>query len=720
MSKHPIFIASRPIGTHFSRRFLPAACLLSIAFIGQNTAFGKDDEAKVNAAVAATAPAKAPQPKMDDKLAAAIKSALGTPGVDVQVFTGKDGISTALLSGKISSQEGIQKLELRANKLVPSIVGRMISLLQLQPAAPPPDPHQEEGEEEVRTLWQRTFVSLPLTSTLKTEQPTRGNRDPNAAESLAKALNTSHGGDPDNPLIKSQGPGTFYLHGPRAQVVAIERDLLSIDAVWPQVQMDMWTVQVSGNPHGIAQQMADIRERFDNARKAMQLVQSDLGDAAQESRSQAYFDRRDPLFYVDQPGEQKGLLSRVGFNPDCVRPLSLTEALIFIGLQSLKVNPSDGTLVTGLGQPQKQARELTIERLQQRLAEQLNDPRNSSLLKALNEKYKTNGRANALTLLPGLRAAYSGNAESDRAGVVQFLEAAYKVHDFKNRSPLQQERDVARLRTTAAASDRLLKSVTDAFASDMQDMFLKPVFDAVSKKAGSDASGVTLTGQTRMVVTSRIETGIAPSVVSYVETTRPKPLDETFLAKVFGAPPAPAASATPAPSPSPAGAAGGLAARFAGLSNLELLGLGAVLSQPEPELTRVSPGVAINVRPTVLPDGGSARLQLDFSFGVETNVENNVAQGDGRIKSVPAAGIKSNHVRTDITVSAFDLFNVSSFAIESSHPRSRYLPVIGSIPLLGELIKKPAKNSVTRHESIVLVNTTILPRIMDLTHFYGQ
>ncbi len=688
-------------------RFFAACLLFSGVVVSNNPAFAKPAKAKVNIALSVAAN---PGPhKTEEKLAKSLTGALNTEGVEVQVFTGKDGVTTAVLSGNLDDQNSVRELEARANKLVPSVVGRVISLLQVRPAEPQMLP--TDADEVVTAIWQRTFIPSSVTSTAGDGTPVGGRRAEERAQELAGILSQMHG---EKDLVVAQGSGTFFLHGPRAQVVAVQRDLLSIDALWPQVQMDFWTVQVSGSPQKIAEDTTRIRQRFDNARKAMQLVQSDLAAAVQSFEGTSYFESHDDLFSED---ENNGLLTRIGFNPDSRRPLSLTESLIFLGLQTRLIPNPD--LWRAPQQSQIPARQYVIAQLQNQVARDLNA--NGALLTALSDECKTNGRADPSKLLPILRATYSNNWASDRAGVVQFAKAVFNVYNPQGRSSKQQERDIATLRTTAAASDRLLKSVTDAFASDMQEMFLKPLFDANAKTAVSRASGTTLTGQARLVVTSRIETGINPRVTSYVETTRPKPLDAAFLNNVFATPPAsgaPATSTTPAASPS--SAVGALATRFAGLSQLELLGLGAAISQPDPEITRVSPGVAINVRPTVLPDGGSARLQLDFNFGVETKVMNAITTGSGRIESVPADGIASNHVRTDITVNSFDLFNVSSFAIESSHPRSRYLPVIGSIPLLGELIKKPAKNTVTRHESIVLVNTTILPRIMDLAHFYGQ
>ena len=684
-------------------------------------------------------------------LAAAIEDALGVSGVKVQIFNGKDGKKVAVLSGDLATNgDATAKIIERAQKMVPLIVDNVVSLLTpeqqtILPASAPDETEQVHRRAEVASLWTRTFAptsvgSSPDAAKDKDTIPKPSDSDDtNRASRLANTLNKFHDAPAEAPYVEAQGSSLLFLKGPRENVVAIKRDLLKLDAAWPQVQLDIWTVQVSGDSKSIAKNAAAIREKFNRANQAMQMVKTLLGDAAQNPQ---YFDMTDDLLQETN----RGMLKKIGFDPNCVRPLSLTEMLIFLGLQTAWVD-GDGIpikdchavrmkdcknchvvhsykgLLSSWSHVPKESRErlarvYTIRKLQCQVAEALNT--SPALLAALDNHFKNkDGKAEPRNLLPSLFAAYSSNPASDRAGIFQFAQAAKNFKDAK-RPILDQEKDIANLRATAAASDRLIKAATDAFASDMQEMFLQPIFDGVSSQAIKTTSGVALTGKARLVVTSRLETGIRPEVASYVETTRPKPLDINTLKGFLGATP----TATPAPMADSTAAtpavAGGIPALGGLLSQPQLLLLGAALNPPEPEITQVAPGISIDVRPTVLPDGGSARLQLDFTFGVKSTVQNEITMNDGRRKSVPADGIVSNKVKTDLNISAFELFNVSSFSIESSHPRSRYIPVIGSIPLLGELIKKPPKNKVTRHESIVLVNAVILPRVLDLTHFYGD
>jgi hypothetical protein len=123
-----------------------------------------------------------------------------------------------------------------------------------------------------------------------------------------------------------------------------------------------------------------------------------------------------------------------------------------------------------------------------------------------------------------------------------------------------------------------------------------------------EAAGIEV-GRTRVVVTSGLEAGLEPQMASFVESGRPKPFGKDLLDAAF-----------------PSSKAGegtkkdvltGTSQVLAGLSNAQAIGLAALLaSDIQPACTKVAPGIAVNVRPTVLPDGGAARLTVDARFGV--------------------------------------------------------------------------------------------------------
>jgi hypothetical protein len=85
-----------------------------------------------------------------------------------------------------------------------------------------------------------------------------------------------------------------------------------------------------------------------------------------------------------------------------------------------------------------------------------------------------------------------------------------------------------------------------------------------------------------------------------------------------------------------------------------------------------------------------------------------------------ADAVKMHKVVTDVAVSVFDLFDISSFSMESSYPQTPFsIPVLGRLPIIGPVFQCPRDKKRVHHESIILVNTIILPRAMDLARFYG-
>src|SRR5207247_11367230 len=133
-----------------------------------------------------------------------------------------------------------------------------------------------------------------------------------------------------------------------------------------------------------------------------------------------------------------------------------------------------------------------------------------------------------------------------------------------------------------------------------------------------------------------------------------------------------------------------------------------------PRVARVTPGIRIDVSPTVLPDGGSARLKIDAIFGLTSSEVGNRTAHTAKAditRQVPPDVIKAHRVTTDTAVSVFDLFDISSFSISTSFPQSPFsIPVLGRLPLLGPAFQVPRPPRRVLHESVVLVNNVILPR----------
>ncbi len=87
----------------------------------------------------------------------------------------------------------------------------------------------------------------------------------------------------------------------------------------------------------------------------------------------------------------------------------------------------------------------------------------------------------------------------------------------------------------------------------------------------------------------------------------------------------------------------------------------------------------------------------------------------------PPSAIASHHMTTDAAIEAFDLFNLSSFSIQTMAPqRPIYVPILARIPIIGPMFQFSRSPKVTRHESLILANTVILPRSVELQRFYSE
>jgi hypothetical protein len=186
--------------------------------------------------------------------------------------------------------------------------------------------------------------------------------------------------------------------------------------------------------------------------------------------------------------------------------------------------------------------------------------------------------------------------------------------------------------------------------------------------------------------------------------------------------PNPSSAAAPTPTPAPAPAPQVLTGAqriFGTLGSGEAFLLAAALAnEVEPNFHQVTPGISIKIQPTVLPDGGAARLAMECEFKVETQEFGN--RGNDVWRQPFADAVKKHKVVTDTAVSVFDLFDISSFSMESSYPQApSSLPVLGRLPIIGQVFQRPRDKKRVHHESIILVNTIILPRAMDLARFYG-
>lgn len=578
------------------------------------------------------------------------------------------------------------KLTVNKTKLVP--FGCFMVTLGLTGIVPQPTFAQTAGN--VTYIWPLTFTADKVTpigakpieksKTIETEKTT-GAGDTKATETVKETektegdesgtlaqfiegLNGAYGTKDDKPIKNIKGR-FLVISGKPETVLNIRRHLTTFDTQWPQVQLDMWAVQITGSPQEISKKGINLQERFIRAREAMTIAKNELLRAA-SFKSVRWDDPTNP-----DDDKLMASLTDVGFDTRVNRRVSLTEALAFIALQP---NPQEA-----------------IKDMQGKLVDSLTK---AGLLDVLSSKCKPNGVADSTKLFRQLSASLPDNDRLAKGTINDFATGLLDVKNaFKVLDATKDDANKAlnQLPQKSSALDLLLQAGMDAFTEDMQEMFLRPILADIQKGGSQgELSGIALSGKTRQVVSNNLESKLDPEMSFSVNTTRPAPIPIADL----------------------------LAATAGGAGTLGIVKK-LISSQPEPEMTTVSPGISIHVVPNILKNGSAARLQMAVKIAVATT-EDTVSNSANRLKSIPADAIKGHNIQTDAVISGFDLFDISSFSIETSHPRSRYLPIIGSIPLLGELIKRPRKNKVVHQESMIFVNAAILPRAMSLAQNYGN
>jgi hypothetical protein len=571
------------------------------------------------------------------------------------------------LRGDVNTGKEKRNLLERAEKVVAGVATLRDRIFVKSPADP------GTPEPEVTDFWVLTYIRSHVS-------PVTGNgaapSAPDNVDTLVTALDSVYG-----PLsVQRAGLGRLMLHGSGRQVLAIKRFLSLLDAPWPQVQMNVWAVQVSGAPADVSARMRGIGDQIGAVRDEIADVQRSLARIVvrQDDPADAeHWKRLEPVF----------AMANIELSEK--RSLSLNESLLLLTLHPRRA------------QKVKDLRDYVRNHC-------------AEWTRALGPEpaaARKHGCEDA-DFVPFRRLAdlLAGEYDVDLESFLEFGQAAYCFTD-KARWPYRPDAP-RRLMRTGATVDRILKSVMDAFAADMNDLFFDPLLDRIQRQGtgGRKSDGVALVGRTRIVVTSGLEAGLAPEMASFVESGRPRPFGKELLDLAFPA------------SRSGAGAddlTGGARA-LAGLSGAQALGLAALLSSDaEPAYTKVAPGIALSVRPTVLPDGGAARVTVDARFGVASTPLDQSRQDIWR--AAPPAGIAGDSVHTDAAVSAFDLFDISSFSVSVSHPRTPfYIPILGRLPVIGPAFQIPRRDQETLFESLILVNTVILPRSIELQRFYGR
>ncbi|HKV11323.1 MAG TPA: hypothetical protein VJ725_24485 [Thermoanaerobaculia bacterium] len=609
-------------------------------------------------ALLALLPALALAGEAEERLKNLFNLKLDDPRVTVEVLGLPDSRFAVVLKGEVEDAEDRNTVLRRAEAIaMPNV--EVFSRLELRRPAMP-----RQAFEEVTELWPLTYIRSRVSSTGTASSTLPGVSAPDNIDILVEAYNRIYGAPDRPPVVQRAGSNRLLLHGSQETVTDLKRSLAIVDAPWPQVQLNLWAIQVSGSAEKVADRIRQISQEIRTTQDQMAAVQRKLTQLAAE-----------PGDEVDTQGiEAHFRIAGIDLNPR--GPLSLNESLVLLLI--------------------RQNRQDKVLRLRKFVEEE------------------------AKLAPPGQRAFHrleralaQETFEADRTGFVDFRNALACFKDPKRK--FERPEASNKLVRTGATVDRLLKAAMDAFATDMDELFLEPLLTRIQAYDPANRDdGIALTGRSRIVVTSGLEAGLTPEMASFVETTRPKPFGQELLNLAF-----PASESGGADGATAADALTGASRVLASLPEAQAMLLAAaLLAETEPTYSKVAPGIAINARPTVLPDGGSARLTIDARFGVTSEPLDATERTDVWAQA-PPAGISSHHIRTDTNVSAFDLFEISSFSIAASHPQSPfYVPILGRLPVIGRAFQIPRRNKQVHFESLVLVNTVILPRALQLNRFY--
>jgi hypothetical protein len=551
-------------------------------------------------------------------------------------------------------------------------------------AASKQQPPPAESAETTRTkLVELTFVSTPLRSTDGSEAKPPAGTDPktpdkDGVEALVDAFNALYGKDGKDAATLVRGG--VLLHGDAQAMSDMMRAIDQFDQPYPQVQLNMWAVQVSGSDKKVSEELRHVAERIGKAHDNLIALKHKLVELVT---------RRDDAKgeMAERRRQVQDKVMKLVENFPLDEPMAFNEALIL-----LIASPGREDLISQLA-----AFAGTLEKRPvaafPRLKAALPDRTLSAHSKCL---------MNFLCSYADVRKDQNYYDQPKVAGVQEAALAAQRANTHERNDALALRQHTSRL-------DSLLHAVTEAFVADVEELLFVPLLDELRKGQSGRGDGVSLVGRSRLVVTSGIESDLDAEMASYAETTRPKPFGKDLFDALF-------------PSAGDSSSGAGAVAKgavTAAVPQAQVGQLAAVLlSEPEPRYSKVAPGIAVHVRPTVLADGTAARLKIDARFGVTTS-DYNPSQTTDQWVQPPPPGISAHRVLTDAAVSAFDLFDISSFSVDTVVPQSPFVvPVLGRLPIIGHIFEFPRKNLSTRHESIVLVNTVILPRAMALASFY--
>lgn len=493
---------------------------------------------------------------------------------------------------------------------------------------------------------------------------------------------------------------TLLIRGTEKDVYGIKTALAKwIDIPYSQVRLDAWVYQGSerkANGKALAQQISTVTQGIRMAKalegalradledyfKTMELDQDAIGVFQKEPERLEKFGLIDDHI---KPADSSTDLNNVsalesGLTKARQRHRPFVDLLVYLALAK-RTGFSDG-LQTRVQRGKAQAFLSLFEKSDK---DEL-----SELAKKWRESLNT-------PVFPTLSTIIDhGCAKVDAQTVEDFLKAyeGCKWTDETSKPGTSPEY----LSVLASNADALFKNATDAISADMRRMVIEPLLKWIQELAEKKAEGkpaLIFSGQTSIVVTSGIGAATFAVAESHIPFTPPTALTDDQRKAI-----AEKTAALPF---------------FSGATLAAILPTLAGLQPSATQFATIGAGTSLSVRPTVLPGSRSARLEIELRKSVD------VTKPSGDWTGGPIDNIKTQSLKTDVQVDAFDLLELSTFQIENVAQGDRRwtIPLLDGLPLLGSMFRGPRGTIATTHQGIVVVHVTIMPKTLDITRRYS-
>ena len=603
------------------------------------------------------------------------------------------------------------------------------------------------------SVWPLTFVhsSVPNPTPSGLDRTLLAASSPTTAEKIAMALSTYMG---DGVKIQAFA-NSLLIKGEESKVRRVKTLLArDIDIPFPQVSLDVWTIQINS------------KSTRDQSKEKAQEKMSDIKAGIQMTRDLESELLNTIMMFVRKEGmlnfpnnkashkpvdHLKELMETANFDTDPHHPLSVVDILAFLALcdrdklEGSGPNTLSAELLETINKFTKNVHSDKghLERRSQKL---------QGLIKRIQDTVKFQGNEQVSSVMPHLIRTYTASDQNATlTGIANFfyfyLQTNEPVKPIPGLNLFPKEDLASALAHSSAETDDLLKYGADALHTDLKAICMKPLIDWIREdmRDGSNgSSGIDLVGNTSIVVTSNQPAQTLASAETYFPFTPRPRLTEQMLTdaktlsdgtsgggkKIGTQTDTTKSSGSNSIGPDTNKVTTGQSAEtgttqdlfsksislattaLGTISPLEALAVKAIFAaDPDTVYNRVAPGISLGIRPTVFRDGGTARLQINLSTEMETDHTNNPRQN-----GTPYDLIRGHSLETDVAVRALDIFELSTFGMETTGPGepTYRIPLLEMLPVIGKYFVGPARRETKHQESLLIVNVTILPRSLDL------